>query len=352
MDICNGQTIVLAKAGQEIWPDKGSIMGGKPPSKAQPDPPSKKLNERPPSLLAFNSPDLEAKYQQHLSQTAMCFAWSFCMANIVGWLSFFYKIWSKSPAARALLPPISMSLAFNFLPALALAGLLGLWTDAYTKRYRTINLMMSVLQLGVHNYTRQLFLWSNSVGLKAGAGQVSFGAFATENLYLTIMWFRVVTLPVDQVTDLIVVTVSLLNNMAGNDLICNSPIWGYSPVTLSRPMLAVVKSASCWLFTSLAPDGGTAMHTCTAPPEVSVLCPAALAFWEIVGWWLACVVVMVREIASRRAFLKLKAPSKNRKSLQQAKAWPGLLVSKCITFLVALYALAGFAWAVCLLVYK
>eukprot|EP00884_Botryococcus_braunii_P006291 jgi/Botrbrau1/15663/Bobra.4_1s0047.1 len=85
--------------------------------------------------------------------------------------------------------------------------------------------------------------------------------------------------------------------MSANAALCDSP-FGRSLVTMRPPYLTAARGASVWLSDIAGPlVGGHA-----SDPVLS--CPAALGVWEVVGWLVACLTVLVADILRRRAFLR------------------------------------------------
>jgi hypothetical protein len=307
------------------------------------------------STFTFGSTELEGLYQSYVRGTVGWYAWSFCIVNLSGWLSFLYKFSTCAPAARATLPPPFVPLISNLLPTVVLATGINLWPHVYAKHYSQINLVISVFQMGVNNYIREMLLWTQSDGFLGGPGPRGTTMLALENSFVVIMWFRVLTLPSQQFVDFAMVSAILLLNLAGNSHICGSAVFGPAPVTLSRPVMAVMESVSSRVLTSLLPGVGPHAGAWTGAAE-SLPCPAVLAFWEMVGWWISCMLVVVREVGTRRAFLNANKEWLRRNGVTQAaQGWPfgnARLLAHILFSALLLYCIAGFAWAVILTVYS
>eukprot|EP00884_Botryococcus_braunii_P001101 jgi/Botrbrau1/10992/Bobra.0234s0016.2 len=346
--------------GAEVAADAGVTSGlfsappPKPEVRGRLDPGTQRpegLQKGVPSMLAFASADLEVLYQKYISNTVSWSACCCCLVTIFAWLSFFSKASFGTAAARAVMPTVSVPLACNFLPAVALVLLLNLKPQAYIKRYRLLHLLMSVFQMGVTNYVRELFLWMHSGSFQSS--RHSYHAFLAENFYLSIMWIRVLCFPVDQFCDLSVVTTILLINMAGNTYLCNSPFWGSSPVTLSRPVMTIMQYISPRLLSVLLPGAEGHVPDCSAS-ACPASCPLALAFWEIVGWYICCLLVLLRELVTRRAFLAANHQLLSPEHAARAHKWPfgsAMLVSNCVTAVVLLYIIGSLTWALSLSLY-
>lgn len=295
-----------------------------------------------PSVFKFASPSLEHSYQQFAQNTVATAALTLFTINLVSWALIWYKLAVTPAAARAKMPPLAPLALGCFVPALATTALIVLRPASYKKRYAAINLALSALQLGYYNHQRAFLLWLQSMHVLSGTWR-TVSHFLVENLFFTLAWLRVLLLPSTPLGDTCLMAVLLLLNLAGNPRICRE--WGGSLLMLSSPSpggpvkavfaaaLPQRSPASAWAAASLRPGRDT--------------CDAVLAFWEILGWLWACLVLLVAEVVRRRAFLAanlhLLGPHAHK-----AHLWPlgsARLLLKLLCVVLALYNVAALLWA-------
>jgi hypothetical protein len=196
---------------------------------------------------------------------------------------------------------------------------------------------------------RVLMLWMRLGGNKVGVLSTMswLQAFSVENVYFALIWLITLAYPIGQVPAIVLTTVYMLTEMASNVYICSFPQWADSLVTMSPELLAWTTTASHWLSSIGQPlliikDWSTPLS-----------CPAALAFWQLVGWWYACQFIFVADIIRRRAFLRTHAARMHLGRAHEAArlSWPfGWLhmMQTIVVITVALFLSASTIWSIAL----
>lgn len=305
--------------------------------------PSQKWLDSLPSIFKFASSDLESRYQDYVSDNVSSTTLGCCVLVTLQALPVLLKVLSTPPNARPSALAVLIPVGFNVVPAVAVAGLITFWPTVYTRRYALIHMVLSLLQMGVSNYVRELYLWTNRLHARsphAFAGGVT--TFVVENSFLFVQWLRVLIFPTNQVCDLATVALLALLNVAGNGPICRK--WGASLLSTSPPVVHVMHTVSSAMLTAVGPRWGPDGF----PRPDS--CAAALAFWQIVGWWWASMVVLAGEVARRRAFLFANLHLLGPHAHKSAR-WPSgsvFIVLDCLLIVLSLSFGAALVWAACL----
>eukprot|EP00884_Botryococcus_braunii_P019122 jgi/Botrbrau1/5894/Bobra.0366s0072.1 len=287
------------------------------------------------SPLAFACSDLEALYCAYASKSSNSWATTVTLAILMGWMAFITKWIMADADHRSLLSSLLVPVLGIFIPAVILLVLLLLHPEAYAKYKRFINaatLFGIVLSV---NEARKIILWKR-LPVKAPSPE-SWSSwlqyFCDENCFLSYMWMVVVAFPAGVALDICLVTLGVIVELAGNNRICSSPLLGPNPITLGRPILTVTHWASEVVLSMAFPFYPW--------PAASTSCPAVLGFWQIAGWWLACLAVLATDTATRRAFLRTPAaqallgPAFGGAALQ----WPFTTSHVCCKIVRAVYAL-------------
>jgi hypothetical protein len=172
----------------------------------------------------------------------------------------------------------------------------------YAKHQRTIKPLLMACVMLTGPFAAETLSWIKFASAKKGAPHLSWlqglQLFASENPLVSSMWFLALALTSGQVPDLAILTGSLIQYLLSSRSFCESPLWGQSPVSMSPAYLAAAQMASVGVASVGVPfaSGNTPGHVMS--------CPAVLGFWGLVGWWLACLAVLLAEIMRRRAFLQ------------------------------------------------
>eukprot|EP00884_Botryococcus_braunii_P021916 jgi/Botrbrau1/8408/Bobra.0237s0029.1 len=294
------------------------------------------------SFLEFKSTALESAYQRYLSKQAGAYLLAFTPIALLTGGQMVYHAAADGSFRRLNFPPgFLITILLFVLPTIGLILFICTQQPVYAKHWRGINAAYTgVLVLSTNGFQR-LCLWQRS---RSGTRSGSVHAFAIENFFLTVIGLRNTLYPAGQAPDLFFTTVSFLLSMAGNQSLCGWELWGLDRVTLSPLISSIPRKASVFLPAfwgyqiSTVPRNGTPLS-----------CPALLTFWQLVGWVLACLAIIVHEILSRRAFLKAHSAVYGRAASAGAQAWPlrDLVLTHKLLFAVLLvFFSANIVWAV------
>jgi hypothetical protein len=276
------------------------------------------------SFLKFASPALESGYQKCVTNGVAAYWLAFAPMFTMGWVQVFYRTAASIYTSRRFeLPPgLIASIVFFLIPSVWLYGLILLRSNFYKKHWRGIHFAWMCVHVFSTYPFQEVCLWQHTCiakgtcGTFGGSKQSWSQVFAVENFYLTTIWLRVIVFSAGQASDFFFTTLSLFLTMSGNTALCTFPVREW--VSMSPGVLSVAQRGSSWLLTMLAPgaSSGRGMHA----SELS--CPAVLAFWQVVGWWMACLLIIFREILSRRVYLKSSVASLGPGVAARAVWWP------------------------------
>eukprot|EP00884_Botryococcus_braunii_P006293 jgi/Botrbrau1/15665/Bobra.4_1s0049.1 len=251
------------------------------------------------SVFAFSEPELEALFKTYYAQRQNTWALLTSAMALLGYLLFIYKVlvvpregeddaqlflWSEMLLVCAVSSVITLML---FKPTF------------YRIHRQALNTGVNVCSIIAYPASRMTLLWMKALGGKTHSETwlAELKTFAVENLFIATSWMNVVSFPSGPVPDLVLMTLYLFRALVSNASLCTSP-YGSSLVTMRPAYLATARRASMLLAGIAAPlVGGHA-----SDPVLS--CPAALGVWEVVGWLVACLLVLVADILRRRAFLR------------------------------------------------
>jgi hypothetical protein len=303
----------------------------------------------PRSPLAFACPRLETLYQHFRTTNTHLWTAGTTIFTVIGWASLFFKMAISGRKLLHLLPSPLLPAMFHFLPALVVLYLIAVHPTAYNKHKRWINacvlggLSVATLQ------AREIFLWMKLVDNASGGGstwgqQMSY--FFTENLYMSMMWSYAYAFPVEPHFDVVMMTGGMLMQMAGNKQFCKFPLLGPNPVTMTPKVMAVAQWASDLVLSfasPIVPFYDTKLDSC----------PAALGFWQVTGWMLACLLVFACELFTRRHFLRTPvALASLGPDLALARFhWPfgrAFMSMNCLCVVFLFFFLQSAIWAVAL----
>jgi hypothetical protein len=302
------------------------------------------------SFLAFASPALEQQYQAFVASQVSGYVAVMSAIILMAWVTISSRLLAGLRAG-SLVPPAGLPTAvlLNCLPTAALFVLAVRKSKLYPKHWRLVHLLFLCTQVIVLESIQELVIWmqfcrpEGQCSASDLTSLMRFRTFTTENFFFTAVWSRAVVYTSGQAVDVCFATGGLLLSLLNNERMCASRLWVHPRVSQSPLLMGVAQRGSKWLFGILSVNG---MPPPFGPPgELS--CPAVRAFWQILGWWQFCLLLVLREVLSRRAFLH--SPSVLQKlgpSLAaSAKRWPfgsPLMVQK----LVCIIAFACFAAAV------
>jgi hypothetical protein len=220
----------------------------------------------------------------------------------------------------------------------------------HLKHRRAMNAGIRLCLLAIYPTYWAVLFWMRSLNSKTEplSWLQGFHKLALENKFLSSGWLVPLAFPTGQVPDFVFTTLDLLRAMSSNSAVCASPRWGSSMVTSSPGPLAVVQALSQWLRCIGTPS----LEACAAGPALS--CPAALGFWQVVGWLVNLLTVLVVDVLRRRAFLRSGVAQAylGPAYVAAATGWPfgsPLLVRNCIMVLIILCYSASLIWSTSLL---
>lgn len=213
----------------------------------------------------------------------------------MGWVDFAKKAFTL-PINQSDLP-WSVWLV-GLLHATVSASVIGIvvFNRAFHRRHwRAMNAGMLVAVLTTYQPVRVMLLWMRFVDARTASHLwlEQLQRFSVENPYATTAWLLMIGLSIGQIPDLLLTTLFLIRDMFSNKAICGCAQWGPAPPALVG---AARVGSVC-----LSEVGGPFLGGHGLSAEFS--CPAALAFWQVVGWWVSCVIVFFGDILLRRAFL-------------------------------------------------
>jgi hypothetical protein len=248
------------------------------------------------SIFSFAAPELEALFRsQPPAKTDMCTL--LCAAIILmGWVNFALKLLAVPKELVDF--PFQMwgvALLHAFMSTAFIVVIL-FKRAFYVKHRRVMNpVMLSCIGI-TYRCVRLMLLWMKSVeDTKDSHSWVQqLQRFSAENSYATTAWLLIPGFSTGQLPDLVITTMFLLLELARNQSVC---AWRYWETT-SPAFIATTQEASFWLSQYGAPFLGMQNSS------TGFSCQAALGFWQVVGWWVSCVVILVADIWQRRAFLR------------------------------------------------
>lgn len=182
---------------------------------------------------------------------------------------------------------------------------------------------------------------------RAPTWQLHAHAFAIENFFLVITWLAFFAHPVGQLADFALLTIMLLGDISANGYICSLPYVNQGSLTsLTLGVRRAAGFVSSLLTTPVfGITGIPPFHQ--ADPAGDMSCPAVLGVWQMVGWLLACHVVLLAEIMRRRAFLRRVASQSIMASAEAGEAlgWPDYdRVRSMLAMSFAIFSFAGILW--------
>lgn len=248
--------------------------------------------------FAFAHPELEARFQSHNATAVSFLSWVIPGIMVTGFIALLLQMYGRGSQFRHLLPDLVLPLLGQFLPAVTALTLLAYFPKLFCKYRRAVSLALGVGCMIAYHDLRQIQLWLRYVTQgRHGTLLTELQGFMSENVYLTIMAPSVIGFPAGPVLDAFVVTGILAASLAGTAATCASPLWPADPVTTSPIMLAAARSVTSVLVDFALPGFPRMDGRLSA-------CPAALAFWQVAGSWLALTAALVMAVTRRAAFLR------------------------------------------------
>lgn len=279
------------------------------------------------SIFKFPLPELESEYETFLGSQVGCYSSGLCGGILFGFVCVILRICAGLHSESFRAPPgLFPSLLLSFIPAGFAAMLIHFRPKFYSRHWRSVNVLWKCFKLLALLHLQQLVLWMqvcNPEGCcempKSGPDNLrTFRMFMTENYYLTIIWSHAFAFVTGQAMDLVFASAGLGLCLASNEAICGSPIWGPALVSLSPPLVSFAELGSKAFFALLSAHG----FPSGLSPPTQLSCRAVRGFWQIVGWWLFCILMLLREVGSRRAFLHTSASAMEPGPAASIKRWP------------------------------
>lgn len=280
------------------------------------------------SFMQFNCPNLESEYQAHVAEQRWIYVFAFSIPFITAWV----RAVATIGLVEALLldlgltelgPGVLPSMILFVLPLLALMAFIWARGKAYAKNWRLINAVIMTLLVLSHHPNHQVVLWNDAVlttakppsAAPSPPSRFSLRSFANENHYFMFIYLRDFIFPTGLASDIAFNVLGLAVAMAGNKALCASSLFGAHPAT-TAPVARHVAQAGCTGLLSLM-SAHNVFATCPASS-----CPAVMAFWQVLGCAVACLLVIVGEIISRRKFLRLAVVRLGPSLAGPAARWP------------------------------
>jgi hypothetical protein len=251
------------------------------------------------SVFAFSVPELEALFQTYYSKRQNTWALLTSAMVLLGYILFIYKILVFAGEGEDVPGWVLWSGMLVVCAVSAVITLMLFKPTFYRMHWQALNAGVIVCTIMTYPASRMTLLWMKALSGKpySETWLRELETFAVENLFMATSWMNVVSFPSGPIPDLVLMTLYLVRALASNASLCTSS-YGRSVVTMRPASLATARRASVLLTDIAGPlVGGHASN-----PVLS--CPAALGIWEVVGWLVACLSVLVADILRRRAFLR------------------------------------------------
>lgn len=252
------------------------------------------------SILAFASPQLEALYQAYQARALNVLTWIVSLGRLAVCFLVLAQSYRKGAVHPHLRPPFALQLLTHTFPAVVTLVLLCFFPSVYIQHQWAVHVCVSLALLVSYSRMCLVPLWLRFLDAPPPAAASllqKLQYFANENVYLGTMWYVLGSFPMGQLLDHAFVFTTLATSLAGNPALCASPLWPRPSVTMSPVPLGVAETLSVLLVQAVEP---------IYPIRISrgLSCPAALAFWQILGSMFALFVSGAIELGRRRAFLR------------------------------------------------
>lgn len=262
---------------------------------------------QPLSTLAFESPELEAMFLSYDSRTFNLFTWLPLLLSVTAYPLLLAQMYRTGAPYRHLLPHLGPPILGHLLPAFLLLMVCSFFPSFFRKYRSVLSTAYLIGCTATCHEVRLLHLWRRLVNPGTRGTFLSLlQSFSCENLFFSMAWLAIMGLPGGPLLDVILVLGFMAVNVMGNTALCASPLWPADSVTMSPGPLTFAQ-----FFTAALMD---ATHPHFSGSKVKVMtCPATLAFWQVLGAWLALLLAGLMEVVRRMAFLRTS----------EAKAWLG-----------------------------
>lgn len=304
------------------------------------------------SMFKFASPALEAAFETHCCNTVGLWIYGGICNFLLGWAILVPKMLGRGRDRCGLLPSIWPPFLLHFLPATTLLAALLFVPSWYTSHRRKVNLVMIFAFTLNIDFLRRTILWMPLAGAVAPPPAAepsmvqSLQMFANESFFFISMWQVAAIFGNCLPFEFAAVTLGMLLDISGNNRICVSPLLSPSPATISPRFRSAAENASDVMLLWAVP-----YHHKRGQPIES--CAALFAFWQVLGWFMACLAMLVADVLRRRSFLRTNAARTmlGPDLAAAADTWPfgniGM-ISRLVATLIALWFATCLTWAVAL----
>eukprot|EP00884_Botryococcus_braunii_P006292 jgi/Botrbrau1/15664/Bobra.4_1s0048.1 len=296
------------------------------------------------SVFAFSTPELDTKFKDYDSKRQNTWALLNFAMTLLGLIVLIYKVLVVVSEGDDVSLRFLWSGLLLFCAASAVTTSMLFKPTFHRMHRRALNTCVVACMIITYPLTRMTLLWMKTLGGKTYSETWlrELETFAVENLFMATSWMNVLSYSSGPVPDLGLLTVYLIRALASNASLCASP-YGHSLVTMRPAYLAAARGASV----SLTDIAGLLVGGHASDPVLS--CPAALGVWEVVGWLVACLLVLVADILRRRAFLQTREARAfiGQEYAASAMRWPFASPQKsqrCVMVLLVLLYVSSLLW--------
>lgn len=253
------------------------------------------------SVFAFSTPELENLFRTYNARLVNTWTLINATTVLMGCILFTFKSLRVSRDSKSVPASMWLSGLLNAFATVSLISLL-LFRPAFHKMHqRALNTAVTFFFIITYPVNRSMVLLMKFVDGRAHSETWlhEFQLFGLENVFTSTTWMATLACSTGQLPDLALATLFMFRAMASNATLCASPE-ASNLVTMRPVYLSAARMTSVWVTDIAGPlVGGHA-----SDPVLS--CPAALGIWEVVGWQIACLTVLVTDILRRRAFLRTR----------------------------------------------
>lgn len=269
------------------------------------------------SVFAFSREELENAFHADMERHVNLGDILLPCCILGAWIIFLVHYVTSPMEVRAFLPKGWPMAAMHPLVAILSLSLQVSQTQMYVTHQKALRLGFILILISASCQTREVVLRFRMYrGEQPDVSYIALAqAFVGENLYFSTAWIGHATVNIGQLIDLLMAALFLVTEIRSNARICASTSGG-SPVGTSGARLAEAACAPVRAWLGLP-----------SPLQRSVdpsACPASLRFWQVLGAWLACIAVLLKDVLHRRAFLRSNTASAliPQQHREAAEAWP------------------------------
>jgi hypothetical protein len=203
----------------------------------------------PASLFVFACPELEAGFQAYSKTGVNLWAWACYLLLLAGWVKAFFKLRNPGKALACSAKLLFVAALLQLVPMLAAVIIHCVWPSIYSKHQRKFNLVALCGTIIATPAVREILVWMGRVdaifGQESGHSPLALlRAFADENLFLAVMWLRVVGYPTTPPLSVGIILAGLAWSLNSNEGFCKSHLLDHGGVTMSVGPLAAAQWVS------------------------------------------------------------------------------------------------------------